>query len=52
MALDRSPNFVVLRILVRGAIKRLSRAKRKHKLVAYAPFIKMWMNPDRAARDA
>jgi hypothetical protein len=52
MALDGSPNFVVLRILGWGAIKRLSRTKRKHKLIAYAPFIKMWMNPGLGARAA
>jgi hydrogenase maturation factor len=35
-----------------AAIKRLSRAKRKQKLTAYALFIKMWMNRRPGMRDA
>jgi hypothetical protein len=35
-----------------AAIKRLSQAKRKQKLTAYALFIKMWMNPCLGTRDA
>jgi hypothetical protein len=35
-----------------AAIKRLSQAKRKQKLTAYALFIKMWMNRRPGMRDA
>jgi hypothetical protein len=35
-----------------AAIKRLSRAKRKQKLIAYAPFFKMWMTRFRSLAGA
>jgi hypothetical protein len=48
MAIEYSRNFVPYG----AAIKRLSHGKRKRKLAAYAPFIKMWMIPGLGMRDA
>jgi hypothetical protein len=48
MAIEYSRNFVGYG----AAIKRQSDGKRKRKLAAYTPFIKMWMIPGLGMRDA